>query len=88
MCILQLCPSALLHIYSLYVIIAIAERGEEMARLNANIDDCTYVELKKMAVEKGTTITAIVNNLVIDYLCEQTKNKTAQKNKKRDGITR
>lgn len=59
-----------------------------MARLNANIDDCTYVELKKMAVEKGTTITAIVNNLVIGYLCEQTKNKTAQKNKKRDGITR
>lgn len=55
-----------------------------MARLNANIDDCTYVELKKMAVEKRTTITAIVANLITEYLCEQ----TAQKNKKRGGINR
>lgn len=60
-----------------------------MARLNANIDDCTYIELKKIAVEKRTSITAIVSNLINDYLCEQTKNKTAQKNnKKRDGIDR
>lgn len=44
-----------------------------MARLNANIDDCTYVELKKMAVEKRTTITAIVANLITEYLCEQKK---------------
>lgn len=50
-----------------------------MARLNANIDDCKYVELKKMAVEKRTSITAIVNKLITEYLCEQTKNKTAQK---------
>ena len=49
-----------------------------MARLNANIDDHTYVELKKMAVGKGTTITAIVNELITEYLCEQ-KNKTARK---------
>lgn len=58
-----------------------------MARLNANIDDCIYIELKKMAVEKRTSITAIVNNLITEYLCEQ-KNKTAQKNKKRGGTTR
>lgn len=59
-----------------------------MARLNANIDDCTYIELKKMAVEKRTSITAIVSNLITGYLCEQTKNKTAQKIKKRGGIDR
>ena len=64
------------------------KRGEKMARLNANIDDCTYVELKKMAVEKRTSITAIVSNLITEYLCEQTNNKTAQKNKKRGGIDR
>ena len=52
-----------------------------MARLNANIDDCIYIELKKIAVEKGTSITAIVNKLITEYLCEQTKNETAQKNK-------
>lgn len=59
-----------------------------MARLNANIDDCIYIELKKLAVEKRTSITAIVSNLITEYLCEE-KNKTAQKIiKKRDGIDR
>jgi hypothetical protein len=70
----SICTVALLHIYSLCVIIAITRKEvKKMARLNANIDDCTYVELKKLAVEKGTTITAIVANLITEYLCEQKK---------------